>query len=57
MVIWELETVQSNVKQATHDTKEKLRTLTVQGVEEILGTKEGVTREVAKTKDTSKKFI
>jgi hypothetical protein len=36
-VIGELETAQGKVKQAMHDTEEKLTTLTAQGVEEILG--------------------
>jgi uncharacterized protein YjbJ (UPF0337 family) len=56
-VIGELETTQGKVKQATHDTKEKLTTLTVQGVEEILGTEAKIIKEVATTKDTSQKFI
>jgi hypothetical protein len=56
-VIGELETAQGKVKQAVHDTEEKLMTLTMQGVEEILGTEEEITKEVVTTKDTSQKFI
>jgi hypothetical protein len=56
-VIRELENVQGKVKQAVHDIEDKFTTLTMQGIEEILGIEAKVTKEVATTTHTSLKFI
>jgi hypothetical protein len=56
-VIGEMETSQGKVKKATHETEEKLTSLTAQGVEEIVETKEKIIKEVAVAKNSSQKFI
>jgi hypothetical protein len=45
------------VKQVAHDTEEKLMILTTQGLEEILGAKEEIIKDVVTTKDASQNFI
>jgi flagellar biosynthesis/type III secretory pathway protein FliH len=57
MVIGALEAVQGMVKKATQDSEEKLMTLTVQVVEEILEKESEVKKEVATTRETLQKFM
>jgi hypothetical protein len=45
------------VKQVVHETEEKITSLTAQGVEEIVETKEAIIKEVVTAKDVSQKFI
>jgi hypothetical protein len=48
---------QGKVKQVAHEAEEKLTTLTTQGVEENVETKEEIIKEVATVKEASQKFI
>jgi hypothetical protein len=56
-VIGELATTQGKMKQAAHETEEKLIALTAKRVEEIVETKAAIIKEVATAKEASQKFI
>jgi hypothetical protein len=56
-VIGALEATQGTMKKATQDNKEKLMTLTVQVVEDILEKESKVKKEVATTRETLQKFM
>jgi hypothetical protein len=45
------------VKQATHETKENITSLTVKGVEEIMQNEATIIKEVSIAKEASQKFI